>query len=336
MYRLALLAALAWLLVGLPRTVRADSGGPTSLSHPDLRFRAAQKPYVVLRSGDVQAVIVDNRAVDDAVLPGHRAGYSGVASLTHRRQPNNLFVPNYAGLNYEHIHDGTTGDRDILFEPRRAPMELRIISETAVELYQPPTPTWKLETALRYEMLPDGTIEMTVDCVPRAATFRNGYIGLFWASYIHQPDSPDIYFRGHRTAGAKRVEWIRGVTPKHGVRATHLAADENRTFPHDDDFPLSLVYNRSPHRYSEPWYYGVSGEMALVMMFRPRDEVRFTQSPSGGGAGNPAWDFQYFISDYQVGRRYRKVMRAMYVPYESAEQIERAGRPHREALRGEG
>jgi len=78
------------------------------------------------------------------------------------------------------------------------------------------------------------------------------------------------------------------------------------------------------------WHYARG--MAYVQMFRREDQVRLTQSPSGGGRGNPAWDFQFFIPDYEVGRMYRRVMRALYVPYESPEQIERATAPHRQAL----
>ncbi len=326
--------AVVGALLGMQLSLAVGADGRTTLTRSDITYDVPASGYHVLQRSGVRAVVVDNRAVDDATLTGHRAGYSGVASLTHKKQSHNCFVPAYAGLNYEHIHDGTTQDRDVLFEPRRAPMELRVINLHTVELYQAPTPTWKLESVLRYEMLDDGVIEMTLECIPRAKTFRNGYIGLFWASYINQPESLDIHFRGRDVDADENspVRWIRGITPKHGVLSTHLAPDDRRTFKHDDDFPLSLVYNRSKHRYEKPWYFGVNHGMAFVQMFRPADQVRLTQSPSGGGQGNPAWDFQFLIDAYEVGGCYQMVMRAMYVPYESPEQIERVSRPHRIAL----
>jgi len=304
----------------------------TSLSDPGVKYRVAEKPYVVLRRAEVEAVIVDNRAVDDEVLPGHRAGYSGVGSLKHARRRENLFVPAYAGLNFEHIHDGTVQPREILFEPRHAPMELRIVDEHTVELYQAPTPHYGLESCSRYRLLEDGAIELAFECIPRRDSYKHGYVGLFWASYIHQPESLDIHFKGFSGDQPAAGGWIRGVTPSHGVAATHLAADDRRSFAHDPAFPLTLVFNYSQHRYTEPWYYGVSHGMALAQVFRPRDRIRLSQSPSGGGPGNPAWDFQALIPDYRVGTRYQLVMRAIYVPYESAEQVERATAAHRKAL----
>lgn len=291
------------------------------------------KPYIVLERGDIRAVIVTNEAVDDKILPGHRAGYSGLASLTHNRRRQNLFVPAYAGLNFEHIHDGTVQPREILFEPRQAPMTIRRTGRYSVELHQPPTPHWKLESRLRYELVDDRTVEMTLECIPQARTFKNGYIGLFFASYIDKPESLDIHFLGVPT-GEKNTEpqWIRGVTPSHGVLATHLAVDDTRSFPHDPNFPLSLVFNESTHRYSEPWYYGVSHWMAFAQMFRPGDGVRLSQSPDGAGEGNPAWDFQWFIPKYKVGKSYRFVMRAMYLPFESQEQIVQATAANRTSL----
>jgi hypothetical protein len=312
--------AIALLAVLHVASAFADEPGLTTLTNPDLPYTVPELHYVVLERGDVRAVVVDNAAVDDEVLPGHRAGYSGLGSLTHTRRAENLFVPEVSGLNFEHIHDGTTQERPILFEPRNAPMELRRVGEHAVELYQAPTPHWGLESSSRYELGEDGVIALTVEFIARRPTFANGYIGLFWASYIHQPESLDIHFRGLEN-GTGPETWVRGVTPEHGTLATHLAVDDERQPAHDADFPLSLVFGLSRHRYVQPWYYGVSHGMAYAQVFRPEDRVRITQSPSGGGAGNPAWDFQIFVEDYELNRPYRMVMRAMYLPYESPEQM---------------
>jgi len=309
-----------------------SAAGRKSISESSTHM-VSEKPYIVLERGDIRTVIVNNEPVDDKILQGHRGGYSGVASLTHRARDKNLFVPLYAGLNFEHIHDGTVKSREILFEPRQAPMQTRQVDEYTVELYQRPTPHWKLESWLRYQLLEDGAIEMTLECIPHARTFENDYIGLFFASYIDQPESLDIHFLG-RPAEENDTgpQWVRGVTPAHGELSTHLAVDDTRNFVRDADFPLTLVFNTSNYRYSEPWYYGVSHGMAFVLMFRPSDHVRFSQSPSGGGKGNPAWDFQWFIPQYEVGQRYRFVMRAMYLPFESGKQIIQATAPHRAAL----
>ena len=287
----------------------------TSLSDPQARFTVPDQPYIVLRRGDVEAVVVDNRAVDDAVLPGHRAGYSGLASLKHTRQSRNLFVPAYAGLNFEHILDGTAQKRTVLFEPRHAPMQLRVIDRHTVELYQSPTPHYGVESCQRFELREGGVIEMTFECIPRRATWRNGYLLFFWASYIDQPESLDIHFLGRTEGETGAPHWIRGVTPKHGVNATHRAIGDDREFAHVEPFPLELPFGFSRHRYAEPWYFGVCRGMAYAQAFRAVDGVRLTQSPSGGGPGCPAWDFQWLIPNCQVNQRYQLVMRVLYTPW---------------------
>ncbi len=301
----------------------------TSMSDPTVRFTVPAKGYAVLRRGEVEAVVVDNRAVDDGILPGHRAGYHGVAALRHTKQSRNLFVPSYAGLNFEHIHDGTVQTHDVLFEPRRAPMELRVVSATTVELYQPPTPFWGLESCQRYELLEGGVIEMTFECVPRRDRFANGYLGLFWASYIDRPESLDVHFRGLAEGAAEPDSWQRGVTPKHGTLATHRAVGEAREFPRDASFPLELPFGFSRLRYGEPWYFGICRGMAFAQMFRPEDRVWISQSPSGGGAGCPAWDFQWHVPKPKVGERYQLKMRAWYGPVPDAGNLE----PTREHVR---
>lgn len=296
---------------GAPST--AGIAPVTSLANASVRYTVPEKPYVVLKHGGLEVVVVDNRAVEDAVLPGHRAGYHGIASLRHARQPRNLFVPAYAGLNFEHIHDGTVKPREVLFEPRHAPMELRVLNSCAAELYQAPTPYWGLESCMRYELLDDDLIELTFECVPRRDSFTNGYMGLFWASYIDNPESLDIHFRGFEGAEAN-AGWLRGVTPAHGTLATHRAQDDQRELPYSATFPLELPFGFSRLRYAEPWYFGLCRGMAFVQMFRAEDAVRLTQSPSGGGNGCPAWDFQWFIEKPRIGQRYQLVMRAAYLP----------------------
>ena len=307
--------------------------GVTSLTDESVEYRVPEEHHVVLRQGEVTTVIVDNAAVDAPELSGHKAGYNGVASLTHADRDENLFVPTYAGLNFEHIHDGTTEGLVEKFEPRASPMELRIIDATTVELYQPPTPHFRLESCGRYQMLEDGTIEYTFECIPRAETFSRGFIGLFWASYIHQPGDGGIHFEGRFVDDAEAEgEWIDSVSPQHGINATHPPAGALLIPEIDADFPLTLVRGRSPYVYTEPWYYGVSRKMVLAQMFREKDHIWLAQSPSGGGQGNPAWDFQWFIPDCKVGEAYGFVMRAAYGPFVGREELVKRTETHRGAL----
>ena len=207
---LVIVGGLAPAIADPGPAAKAASTNPaprTSLGNPRIQFTIPDKPYAVLDRGPIRAVVVDNREVDDAVLPGHRAGYHGIGSLTHAKQSRNLFVPAYAGLNFEHIHDGTVHPREVLFEPRHAPMQVRVINSHTAELHQPPTPHWGLESCLRYELTESGAIDVTFECIPRRATWTNDYLGLFWASYINQPESLDIHFlAAGATGGANGSE----------------------------------------------------------------------------------------------------------------------------------
>jgi hypothetical protein len=309
----------------IPLLILRPTPAKTTLSDTSIPFKVPDKHYVLLQRAGIEAIIADNNAIDDGILKGHRAGYSGVASLTHQKNKTNLFVPAYSGLNFEHIHDGTTHPRPILFEPRNFPMELRIIDTHTVELYQKPTPNWFLESCQRYELLEDGGIQLTIEVIPRKRIFKNGYIGLFWASYINQPKSADIHFLSDN-------QWIDASSPAHGVNATHLSATDTRVFAHDADFPMTLVFNQSKFRFTEPWYCGICRDFAYAQLFRAGDNVRFAQSPSGGGNGNPAWDFQFFIPDYQVDHLYQFVMRAVYTPITNPQELRQAIQPHLSAL----
>ena len=126
--------------------------GMTTLTDKSVKYQKLDSHYVIMKQADISMIVVDNQAVDIPELPGHQAGYNGVASLKHSGSDSNLFVPAYAGLNFEHIHDGTTRNLIEKFEPRKFPMELRLINSNTVEVYQPATGNWQLESCGRYSL----------------------------------------------------------------------------------------------------------------------------------------------------------------------------------------
>ncbi|HIG30807.1 MAG TPA: hypothetical protein EYQ50_24580 [Verrucomicrobiales bacterium] len=309
------------------------ASGITSLTNPNVHYKTTDRSHILLQQGNITAVIVNNQAVDSSTLSGHRAGYNGLAFLSHKNRKQNLFVPPYAGLNFEHIHDGTVAGLKEKFEPRKFPMNLRVINRHTVEIHQPPTGNWSLESCGRYKLLKDGTIEYTFECIPRKGEYQYDYIGLFWASYIHKPGHKEIHFKGRRRHESNdHLRWITAETPKHGVSSTHPPADSTLLPPVEKSFPLTLVNHPSDYVYEEPWYFGVSNDMALIFMFRKKDRIWFAQSPSGGGPSHPAWDFQWFIPNYKIGEAYGFTMRLAYLPFQSPTQITSATSGHRGAL----
>ena len=71
-----------------------------------------------IESPGLRAVVADNAAYGK----DHRKGYSGLSELYHGSSKRTLFVPAYAGLNYEHIFSGdSTSYGWNIFEPRIAP-----------------------------------------------------------------------------------------------------------------------------------------------------------------------------------------------------------------------
>lgn len=114
---------ISGLLASAQNTVteKADGQPPArvTLSDPSIKYTVSDKPYVVLKRGPVQIVVVDNSEVNDpVVLPVHKTGYNGIGSLTFENQGRNLFKSNYGGLNFEYIFDGSITEPWYLGEAR--------------------------------------------------------------------------------------------------------------------------------------------------------------------------------------------------------------------------
>src|SRR5262249_1636553 len=139
---------------GAAAAERSTDGGDVAMivRRSDTQKGACIMPHDTFEAGDLTAIIGDNTA------PGrHRAGSNARWSLVHPTEPANLFVPEVAGLNFEHIFDGNRFDMDktkrIFFEPRNVAMEFRRVSATEAELHQPPTPTFHLESWTRFAVV---------------------------------------------------------------------------------------------------------------------------------------------------------------------------------------
>jgi len=260
--------------------------------------------------------------------PEHRAGYSGVAELRLAAEGSpNLFVPLYAGLNFEHIFSGDDSSYDWnIFEPRRSPMQLVHVATNRVELRQGRTEHWPLRSRLVYEANGDA-VDLSFHATPLGDLWKkHGYIGIFFASYIQAPEDMAIQFIGRSRPGhgETRARWIKLVPERHGVAANHRPVGSVWDPTFDPGFKVDLVQGISDYEYLYPFYFGRSGNNVFVMLFErsgAEAEMRFAQSPSGGGKGNPAWDFVYFRRDYSVGREFSFRVRAVYRKFKDVEDV---------------
>ncbi|MEY4567885.1 MAG: hypothetical protein RLY14_2855 [Planctomycetota bacterium] len=277
--------------------------------------------HVELQCGDLTAVIGDNAAHRE-----HRAGYNGVWVLRHREAEKSIFVPGIAGLNLEHILTGARlSDAATFFEPRNSPMELKIIDETSVELFQPATFASKVESRTRFTLKPPHYLDMKFTCIPRSDIFSAGYLALFWASYINAPEDKSMYFLGG--LDSQRDHWTQLSTQFHLDQSTVRHRSDEMDLVFAEDGRDALFKEMSRLRFDAPFFYGHFEKLIWLVMFDRTDGLRLTHSPSGGGGNdlqktsNPAWDFQFVVQKPTVGREYGFNVRTVLRPRCTREEI---------------
>jgi len=270
---------------------------------------------ITIQAGDLTATFADNEAYG----PVHSQKYNGISELRHVSATDNLFVPDYAGFNLEHFFGGDLLEE--LFEPRLCPMVLTQLDARSVRLHQAPTPISKVESETVFTVVPPHFIDVEVKVVFHdLAEFSHGYAGVFWASYINLPEDRHIYFFG-TSPDNPEPHWISAFSEKHGVKSTHLHVDDTFQPYFAPDFNAVLASHFSDYRYVEPFYYGRRGDMVYAIFFDRTEGIRFSQSPTGGGHTNPAWDHQLVVPDPKIGTPYSYRARLMYKPWVSNEDV---------------
>ncbi len=269
--------------------------------------------HVTISAGDLTVTFADNSAFGEH----HRAGYNGIAELRHKEQSENVFVPLYAGFNLEHIFGGDRLEQ--LFEPRSDPMTLKQVSDRSAVLHQSPTPLSWVETTITFTVTPPHYIDIRVEHIAHKKDFfKHGYLGTFWASYINAPEDKHIYLLGTEP-GNEKPHWVSAFSEKHGFKSTHLPVGETQDLFFADDFNATLASHLSDCRFSQPLFYGRFRNMVLTFTFDRSEGIRFSQSPTGGGEKNPAWDFQFIVRNFEVGKPYSFHARLAYKRFVSRE-----------------
>lgn len=350
MQRRKALATLAGLAVMKPFAMSAEadtaatgttdpqnvSSGDQVPRDPEVQPSSALSGHLELTAGDLTAVVGDNSESGE-----HRPGYNGMWALRHRSSSRNLFVPAVSGLNLEHIITGEhLEDRTTFFEPRNAPMTLSRISEAEVELHQPPTPTFHVESWTRFRITAPHYLDMQVRFKAHENVFSRGYLSLFWASYMNAPADKSMYFLGFLEGFdftsrsdqsdegiPEQAQWIQLCTQWHNDQSTvqHWQDRYQMSFPAQGRD--ALFKNISKLRFARPFFYGRIDNLTWLVMFDRSAGIRFTHSPSGGGTNaefkttNPAWDFQYYVEKPKVGKEYSFHVRTVLRPECSREEI---------------
>lgn len=274
-----------------------------------------QEDVITIKNGNLMVTFIDNKKYGE----NHKAGYNGIAELYHADQDSAVFVPYYAGFNLEHIFGGDSLPE--LFEPRKHPMMLFKKSENEVLLYQEATPISAVESLTEFRVTAPHYIDITFTCIfHNPDFFQHNYAGLFWASYINQPEDRKIYFKG-TTKNQSEVSWIEAYSSKHGLNSTHKHIEDDHNFYFADNFNATLASHFSDFRFTLPFYYGKFHNMVFAYLFDSDKIIRFSQSPTGGGEFNPAWDFQYLIPNPQAEKVYSFETRIIFKPYSSREDI---------------
>ena len=262
---------------------------------------------------------------DDVAFPFERAnGYNGVRQLYSRRGPRESIFRSAWGssLNFEFIYDRT--GRSMI--PRwlggtlgtpPTPSQLTRLDDNSVQLTTSIPEPRRIEVSTIFTLVSPHYIDLETRCVAHPGSFEGDWLGLFWASYIHEPEDKNTWFLGRRDSSGPE-EWVQSLAeqPAHGPV---FASEADALVEGEPDPAGRLFHNIRPARYIHPFFYGRWRNMMLQMMFTGPETLRFAVAPGGGGLNNPAWDFSILVKDCQPLTEYNFGARVVFKPFVSPE-----------------
>jgi hypothetical protein len=269
---------------------------------------------------------------DNSPLGIHREGYNGVASLIPRRSPNNLFVPTYAGMNYETInltglspYVEKTGRK---FEPRCEPMHVDSADDKSVVLVQPETSHAHVSARIIFSVDEPHYLHQRIELTAhRRFNPENEACSLssLWASYMHMPVNRDIYM--NTDAETELQGWYGLTKVDHASRDLNVVSLPDGEISASDHLDLSAATDTLSEGSPDlsrildaglPFYYGLCHDLVFLMLFKQPENFRLAYSPCGGGkepAWNPAWDYVLRHEDIRIGKKHTWDLCLVVKPY---------------------
>jgi len=275
-----------------------------------------------LETKELKIIICNNAEIGE-----HRAGYNGVMNLVHKGQGINVFVPAYCGLNYETSSiAGLEQDKEQLFEPRRRPMTIERKTDGAIVLHQEPSDFKGIEATITFRCCEPFYIDQTVEIKFYKKLQDASEFSSLWASYVNAPENKHVYLIGRAKDDAE-ARWLDVTKESHGspeYTVRNLGDDVETVIDHlqNQERQEASKIPIEDFVWEEPYYYGLYGDYVFIMMFAKKETVRFAYSPTGGGPTNPAWDYVFWLPNYDIGATYQFKARLAYKKYASREDIE--------------
>jgi hypothetical protein len=261
---------------------------------------------------------------DTVAFPFERTnGYNGVRQLYSRKGPTeNIFRSGWgSSLNFEFVYDISGAKMtprwiDGKLGSPPTPSQLTRLDDERCQLeICVPEPN-RIDVCTIFSVVPPHYIDLETTIIAHPNSFQGDWLGLFWASYIHQPEHKTTYFQGRRNRHSP-VEWVQSLAEEPPNPRVFADESEETLLPIEPNPDGRLFHNIRPTRYAAPMFFGRWRNMMLQMMFKTENALRFAIQPTGGGLKNPAWDFALVIKDCQPLTRYRFNARVAFKPFVS-------------------
>ena len=286
-----------------------------------------------MNSGNLFGRLVDN-------IANAKGQGSGFHPLYHRLYPDRpIFRPEFVGLNFEHVFNGTAADKDrCMFTPRKDPCELMTHSMQRASLHWPKDhSSWDMSCAMTYTLAAPNAIDITFEATPYAALFPMGYVAFMWASYMNRTRERRIHFIGR---DAEREGWISfGDDLNDSFETGTVSFFGLPGLPYEEGAQTLNTIEHPTKKFLKPLYYGLldgdndpatrDDTLVYIVMFDQTESIRFAlwnfiKDASGQpDPHSPAWDWQYVVRNPQPGKTYGYRARVIIKPFVSREDVER-------------